>query len=220
MNIATFSRAAVIVGLMVSAAGTAHAANLMPDSLLAVDRSRAVVIERIIAQFQPAFGPGQEAMVRETLATLRADHLLAASLAPTLRGVLAVIKSADSGVGGAPVLHTKTLGDATDDLVYTPVQPCRLFDTRPSQGGLGTLAPGLTRTYGATVPVASQGGPGGCAAPAGTAVAMIQFATILPPALGLLQGGAQGTGPFANALILYQPGDQYGTSIPMPVKRR
>jgi hypothetical protein len=194
----------------------AQAQSMRADSLLAVDRNRGAIIEQIITQFKPNFAEGQEMVVRETLRSLRADHLLAASLAPNLQGLLAAITSADTGIGALPITP-KALGDPTADLVYTPVVPCRLFDSRVSQGGLGPLVPTVTRTYSATVPVANQGGPGGCTAPAGTAVAMIQISTIAPSAIGLLQGGARGTGPFANALILYQPGDQYGASIPMPV---
>jgi hypothetical protein len=210
-------RVVVALGLAAVVAGSAHAADILrADSLLAIDRNRGVVIEQIIRQFKGGFAAGQEKMVRETLQSLRADHLLAASLAPSLPGLLAAINSADTGVGAAPI-SPKALGDPTADLVYTPRTPCRLFDTRPTQNGLGALIPGVTRTYSATAPVAQQGGPGGCTAPSGTAVAMIQISTISPPAAGLLQGGATGTGPFANSLILFQPGDQYGASIPMPV---
>ena len=46
---------------------------------------------------------------------------------------------------------------------------------------------------------------------------MIQLVALSPTGQGLLQGGATGTGPFANALMLYQPGDAHGASIPMPV---
>ena len=114
-------------------------------------------------------------------------------------------------------MAVKALGDAAQDLSYTPVSPCRLFDTRPSQGGLGTMVPSVRRTYGATAPVASQGGPGGCTAGAGAAVALIQIGTVAPAGSGLLQGGPQGVGSFPNALILYQAGDQYGTAVAMPL---
>jgi hypothetical protein len=79
------------------------------------------------------------------------------------------------------------LGDTGDDLVYTPVSPCRLFDTRPAQGGLGVMTPNVRRTYGATTPVANQGGPGGCNAATGAAVALIQIGTLTPSGNGYLQ---------------------------------
>jgi len=49
------------------------------------------------------------------------------------------------------------------------------------------------------------------------AVALIQIGTLTPSGNGLLQGGPQGTASFPNALILYQPGDQYGTAVAMPL---
>src|SRR5205823_4689158 len=117
----------------------------------------------------------------------------------------------------ATLFQTKALGDTADDLVYTPVSPCRLFDTRPAQGGIGVMTPNVRRTYGATAPVANQGGPGGCIAPAGAAVALIQIGTLTPGGNGYLQGGAQGVASFPNALVLYQTGDQYGTAVATPL---
>jgi hypothetical protein len=210
--------AAGIALLLAGPVSQAIGAEFRPDPLLSIDQNRPVVIERIVEVFRPAFGVGQEATVRQALAGMRADHLLAASLAPSLDGLLAVLKSAEASssvVLAKPV--GKVLGDIGKDLVYTPVTPCRLFDTRDSQGGLGTPTPGVRRTYGAITPVASQGGPGGCAAASGAAVALIQIGTLTPSGNGLLQGGPQGAASFPNALILYQPGDQYGTAVAMPL---
>jgi hypothetical protein len=150
---------------------------------------------------------------------LRADHLLAASLAGSLSGLRDVLANSLSSTTAVKSsrLHAMALGDTSDDLVYTPVSPCRLFDTRPAQGGLGVMTPNVRRTYGATTPVANQGGPGGCNATTGAAVALIQIGTLTPSGNGYLQGGAQGVASFPNALILYQPGDQYGTAVAMPL---
>ena len=90
------------------------------------------------------------------------------------------------------LVRVKALGDANADLVYTPVSPCRLFDTRASQGGTGILSPDGCAPMARPLPVAKQGGPGGCAAAAGAVVALIQIGTIAPTANGLLQGGPQG----------------------------
>jgi hypothetical protein len=92
-----------------------------------------------------------------------------------------------------------------------------LFDSRLSQGGQGTPQLNVRRTYGAITPVANQGGPGGCGADVGAMVALIQIGTLTPSGNGLLQGAAQGAASFPNALILYQPGDQYGTAVAIPL---
>jgi hypothetical protein len=127
------------------------------------------------------------------------------------------------GGGGIQALQGPTegiqaIGDPTQDFVYTPITPpCRLFDTRVSQGGLGTPTLNVRRTYGATTPVANQGGPGGCAAGAGAAVALIQLGSLNPSSPGLLQGGQQGAASLPNALLLYEPGEINQTAVAMPL---
>jgi hypothetical protein len=213
----------VLVCLLVIASGPAQAQTTKPDALLAVDQNRATVIERIVNSWgdQLALEAGlSRAQLREMLAAMRADQLLAASLAGSLSGLHAVMTQALPATAPARApekVHIEALGDTTQDLVYTPVNPCRLFDTRASQGGLGTPVLNTRRTYGAITPVANQGGPGSCAAAASAGVALIQIGTLTPSGSGLLQGGAQGAASFPNALILYQPGDQYGTAVAMPL---
>jgi hypothetical protein len=206
-----------------AAADTSTLASAQPSALLTVDQNRTTVIERIVGQWGAPLersGAGlSSAQLRIMLQGLRADHLLTASLAgslPGLRDVLANSLTSTAAAKGAR-LHPMALGDTTQDLVYTPVNPCRLFDSRPAQGGLGALTPNVRRTYGATSPVTNQGGPGSCNAPTGAAVALIQIGTLTPAGNGYLQGGPQGIATFPNALLLYQAGDQYGTSVAMPL---
>src|SRR5262249_35564447 len=68
---------------------------------------------------------------------LRADQLLAASLAGTLDGLRNVLAIAVA-TSSSPMreVATKALGDPIDDLVYTPVTPCRIVDTRSGGGGV------------------------------------------------------------------------------------
>jgi hypothetical protein len=194
-----------------------------PSALFTIDQNRTTVVDRIVGEWGATLSRStagiNSAQLHAMLMGLRADHLLAASLAGSpsgLRDVLANSLSSTTAVKSSR-LHAMALGDTSDDLVYTPVSPCRLFDTRPAQGGLGVMTPNVRRTYGATTPVANQGGPGGCNATTGAAVALIQIGTLTPSGNGYLQGGAQGVASFPNALILYQPGDQYGTAVAMPL---
>ena len=190
-----------------------------PDALLMVDQHREAIVERTIAAWPGGVTGEQAEALRKTLWGLRADQLLAISISPGIDGLLPVFSVADRTAERekSTRIESKALGDANADLTYTPVTPCRLFDTRASQGGLGTPTVGVRRTYGAITPVASQGGTGGCAAASGAAVALIQIGTLTPSGNGLLQGGPQGAASFPNALILYQPGDQYGTAVAMPL---
>ena len=225
LAIAASAESAVTGSLIAAPAETAVAGSpsVVPSVLLTVDQNRTTVVNRIVTQWGDALGASgagiSKRQLEEMLTSLRADQLLVASLAGNLDGLRAVIDGAVSANAGsqAKLIATKALGASGSDLVYTPVSPCRLFDTRASQGGLGTPTLNVRRTYGAITPVPSQGGTGGCAAGASATVALIQIGTLTPSGNGLLQGGAQGVASFPNALILYQAGDQYGTAVAMPL---
>ena len=195
----------------------------VPNALLSIDQNRQTVVDRIVADWGEALSKSNAGItvdqLRATLSAMRSDYLLAASVVGSLDGLRSVVASSLTGAAPANDKHiaSKTLGDAADDLVYTPIPPCRLFDTRVSQGGLGTPALTVRRTYGAVTPVTNQGGPGGCAAGAGAVVALLQIGTLTPSGSGILQGGPQGVASFPNALVLYQAGDQYGTAVAMPL---
>jgi hypothetical protein len=135
-----------------------------PSALLTIDQNRTTVVDRIVSDWGEAIsnsGVGLTAdQLREILAGLRADHLLAASLAGTPTGLRDVIANALTATAPAKpgLLHTKALGDTSADLVYTPVVPCRIVDTR--SGGGGVFLPGNQRNWLAFNPggFASQGG--------------------------------------------------------------
>jgi hypothetical protein len=134
------------------------------NALLAIDQHRATVIERIVSQWAgslaPSGAPLDVAQLRTLLRALRADDLLAASLAGTVDGVRDVLTTAYASPAKDGGGQTKALGETTDDVVYTPVTPCRLVETRGTfaavyQGG-GAFTGGTIRTY------TLQGGNGVC----------------------------------------------------------
>jgi len=135
------------------------------DSLLAVDSNRTTVIDSIVGAWSKDLEKLGVASsdLRATLYTMRADQLLAASLAGSASGLLDVLDKALPVTKAAPAKGgmTKALGEATQDVVYTPVTPCRLVETRTNgvpavYKGAGAFSPGEVRTY--TV----QGGNGTC----------------------------------------------------------
>ena len=149
------------------------------NALLAIDQHRATVIDRIVSLWGNSLAPEgavlDVAQLRTTLAALRADDLLAASLAGTTEGVRDVLTIAHVSSSNDGRARTKALGETADDVVYTPVTPCRLVETRGTfaavyQGG-GAFTGGTTRTY--TV----QGGNGVCLAqlPAGLGATAVQL---------------------------------------------
>jgi hypothetical protein len=121
-----------LAALGVGSALAQTAVHASPDALLAVDQNRATVIERIVADWGAALAQSNAGIdagqLRHLLQGMRADYLLAASLAGSVDGLRQVIAgtlpSGKAGVGN------KILGDTADDLVYTPVTPCRLVETR------------------------------------------------------------------------------------------
>lgn len=98
-----------------------------PAASSALAAQRGALAESILATKEAARGEGFDAAIRADLKrrmeTLSVEQL--AALAE--KGALADIPS--------------VLGAASNDLVYTPVTPCRVFDSRVSQGGPGA-APG------------------------------------------------------------------------------
>src|SRR5437667_1511117 len=152
----------VTVGLSASAARAQH---IVPSALLTIDQYRATVVERIVGEWGDRLAMSNagisSAQLRQILSGLRSDHLLAASLAGSVEGLRDVVSGAlvrtDAAVSPA-LKHTKALGDTTDDLVYTPVVPCRIVDTRLGAGGV--FAPQTQRNWLAFSPggFAAQGG--------------------------------------------------------------
>jgi hypothetical protein len=87
-----------------------------------------------------------------------------------------------------------SIGDSSADLIYTPVTPCRVFDTRSSTAGI--LVGGTQRNFhiagGGTTIFINQGGTsGGCGIPFGPATAVIiNFTAVTPTAGGDLRAWA------------------------------
>ena len=88
------------------------------------------------------------------------------------------------------------------DLVYTPVTPCRIVDTRLAGGA---IPPGGIRNYNVWGAVASQGGnPAGCPSPLGEPLAAhVNMIAVDPTGKGNLQAFPVGAGPGAGLSINY-----------------
>jgi len=192
-------------GTTIAAPGAMREPAVAPSPLVAIDRNRATIVERIAADWGDALsrsGAGVDAdQLRTLLAGLRADHLLAASLAGSLEGLRNVI--ANALTSNAPVadrlLHPKAIGDAGDDLVYTPIVPCRVLDSRGATGG--ALQSGQTRSWLAANPGGSFSAQGGAATDCGIPV---------KPAAVLVNLTVANTTGASNFLVAWP----YGTARP------
>jgi hypothetical protein len=110
------------------------------------------------------------------------------------------------------------IGSPSSDLVFTPVTPCRLFDTRTTSGGTGPIAAGAAKDFavwGATS-FAAQGGAAtncGIAAGANTASIAVNMTVVLPAAGGYITAYPTGvTRPLAAALN-FNAGDVRGNMV-------
>ncbi|MEO8740399.1 MAG: hypothetical protein ABI537_11950, partial [Casimicrobiaceae bacterium] len=182
---------AFALGLVVCiAASTANAAAVIkPDSLLAVDQNRSTIIDGVVAawgaQLEQSGAGLNSAQLRTMLQSLRADQLLAASMAGSLSGLRSVLSNAADIQFVTPERVTaKTLGTPNEDLVYTPIVPCRILDSRN-----GTAPPyNAVLVGGSAIPVATnlgsfatQGGSAtNCGLPA-SFNAIVMTLTVLNP---------------------------------------
>lgn len=163
-----------VLASFVVLAGPAFSATLQlvddvaPSPLLAIDRNRETVVDRVVLQWGEALSRANAGItseqLRAMLRAMRADQLLAASLAGSLDGLRDVIAAAltDDAQMKPASLYAKALGDASQDVVYVPVTPCRLVDTRAPYAAVyqngGPFTGGEIRTY------TLQGGNGVCLA--------------------------------------------------------
>jgi hypothetical protein len=135
--------------------------------------------------------------------------------ASTYKGMMTVL--ATGRAENASASTPNALGDTTDDLVYTPITPCRIVDTRAAVAGV--IAAGTTRTFdvdGASF--TSQGGSAtGCGIPFGVAQAVtMTIVAVQPAATGYLR--AWGLGAMPNTSVLnYAAGEVIADTAPIPV---
>lgn len=104
---------------------------------------------------------------------------------------------------------SRAVGDVGRDYVYSAVAPCRIVDTRPSSGGVGTLGSNTTMNvfvWGDGLTIGGQGGnTAGCPAPRGEPRAVHVNATVVPTGTGFLTVYPAGTAQPLASLVNYQP---------------
>ncbi len=176
--------------LLLAAAGPAVSAPMATnaDPLLAIDLNRSAIIADIVRSFESQPDGPAAVRLRERLEKLRADRLLAASLASSRVSLDAILVEAESPRSPAfSTLREKALGDADRDLVYTPIVPCPIVNTYT--GPIGRLPAGSTTAFDAiAADFAPQGGQNACATqlPANMAAIAVQIAVVSPSNEGWL----------------------------------
>ena len=136
-----------------------------------------------------------------------------ASQRPQYQDILQQVLSDKAGTPEAP----GDLGDIAADLVYTPVTPCRVVDTRLAAAG--AIIGNTTRTFDMDgTNFSTQGGFGGsCGIPSGVARAVVMTITVTQPvATGYFTAWAFGPQPFISVLN-YEAGETIANSTIVPV---
>ncbi len=204
----------VIVSLVVAVACVASSAVAQPTApLLVVDQQRAALVARLTAQWGEAFAilPGSRRLSHESLAnalwSLRADRLFAVALAGDAGTVESVLADAAQDAQSRRATQVKALGDADADLTYTPLNPCRILDTRAAAGG-GPLAANVTRTFnGFAANFSTQGGTASnCAIPNGVAALAMNVYAVNPTNLGFIKVWPANASEPAVSTVNYQVG--------------
>src|SRR5215510_11104159 len=102
-------------------------------------------------------------------------------------------------------------GAANTDLVFTPVVPCRIIDTR-IEGG--RLVPGTPRDYDVAGTLGGQGGAPNCAVPEGpTTAVVLNFVAVAPGANGNLRAWPFGQPVPIASVINYVAGVNIANGI-------
>jgi len=194
--------------------------------LIAVEQQRTSLVTRLADQWSTDFAalPSGRQRNHEQLANafwgLRSDRLFAASLAANAQAVEGIL--AEAAREKADLRPTaKALGDTDRDLVYTPVTPCRIVDTRYGAGG--RLNAGETRNWLATNPSGTFAAQGGSATNCG--IPIKPAAVLVNLTIAYAMGGASFLiawpfnlpQPTAASLNWTASGDQIANAIIVPL---
>jgi hypothetical protein len=132
-------------------------------------------------------------------------------------GVSVALAAVTSALGQEAAPYA--LGDSAADLVYTPVTPCRVIDTRLAGG---TLAGGTQRSFfvSGTAGFETQGGHvGGCAVPDGTTAVMLNFVAVNAAGAGDLRAWPYGQPVPVASILNYAlvPGLNIANGVVVPL---
>ena len=200
---------AVSIGLTLAGGATAQDA---AHPLLILEQHRASIVQRIANEWAAELEslPGERRMSREQFAEalwmLRSDRLLAASLAGSVSTIGTLLADGraerDASTRRAAA---KSLGDVTASLVYTPINPCRIVDTRAAGGPLAANVARVFAGYAASF--SSQGGGAtDCGMPNGVAAIAMNVYAVNPSNLGFIKVWAANAPEPAVSTVNYQPG--------------
>ena len=165
LHLKRYILAAVLAGI----AGTAIAEDrTVTEEAVAVLDDRYGAIAGIVAMWEPTWGEneGWEEELTAALNGATDTQILSIQGATSYGAVNAILLGISTSVSLDGVAGTEDLGDSSADLVYTPVFPCRFYDTRNVGAAPGNNAINSYRVFGSGAAMSAQGGnAAGCPAP-------------------------------------------------------
>jgi hypothetical protein len=186
--------------------------------------ARLGAILSLVALRSAAQDPPAATTTRIPAAGLQADERIARSEAAMARKFDPAFRQRlrERFAGEASVGLPQVVGDTRADLLYTPVVPCRVFDTRLT--AQGPLTPGVPRDFlvAGTADFLDQGGTdGGCGVPLGPATSVVvNLATVDPSGTGNLRAWAfsdpPAPVPFASVLN-FTDGPPIANAVVLPI---
>ena len=119
--------------------------------LAAIESHKDAFIDSMLSSWSSALGPGYDlwSELGEVLKTATPWRLYGASLAPDLNTAVDVLRGKASA--GRIISGDPQIGQTTIQLVFTPIAPCRMVDTRNAGARTGLLSAGITRAFDLTV---------------------------------------------------------------------
>ena len=191
--------------------GTAVASAAVPGESSRAELTRAV-IQKWSSHVDKAFPIGADAWSVEmapAFAEASMEELQAAANAKTFDDMNTLLLGGTVGDG------TDALGDAATDLVYVPVTPCRILDTRLAGG---QIAANTVRSFDVTA-VSDYTFQGGAASNCGVgaagsfAAAEINFTVVAPGAAGYITAFPFGVAQPLAATVNYTAGAIVGNDV-------
>jgi hypothetical protein len=139
------------------------------------------------------------------LSAMQPDRLVAAYESASYNDLLTAMNAKPQKFSDAHTLSIRPLmvGDEATDLVFTPVEPCRILNTFLGTGVYaGPLVPGVPRDYAHNQNLAAQGGnAAGCGIPTDPAAIAVTLTVAAPAGPGNLRAWPLGS-PVPNASVI------------------
>lgn len=190
------------------------------------EENRDGVIQSILNRLQPeadeAGYTGWRDELLVFLSNLSSEQLIKAYHAEGYNNVVTAIRGGDP-VRAQPYVQSselnsnKLLGDTFEDLVFTPLTPCRIIDTRLS--GEGKFGVSETRSYSTNNGTAAQGGAANCGVPGSGGeppAVVLNITSTQASAAGFLKAWQTGAAQPNASILNYRPGGDIANAAIVP----